>query len=67
MRADGVPVQTDARSKLTGVKGRPGLLQGLEDPQTAWVAQSAVEFRAELGGCLGRSPCHDQIVSTPGS
>jgi hypothetical protein len=60
VRADGVPVQTDARSKLTGVEGRLGLLQGFENPHAAWVTQSAVEFRAELSGCLG--PCHDQIV-----
>jgi hypothetical protein len=26
VRADGVPVQTDARSKLTGVEGSPGFL-----------------------------------------
>src|SRR3990170_4174930 len=67
VRADGVPVQTDARSKLTGVEGRLGLLQGFENPHAAWVTQSAVEFRAELSGCVGRGPCHDQIVSTPGS
>ena len=67
VRADGVPVQTDARSKLTGVEGSVGFLQGFEDPHAAWVAQSSVEFRAELSGCLGRAPCHDQIVPTSGS
>jgi hypothetical protein len=39
VRANGVPVQTDARSKLTGVEGCLGLLQDFEDPRAAWVAQ----------------------------
>ena len=39
VRTDGVHVQTDARSKLTGVERRLSLLQDFEDPHTAWVAR----------------------------
>ena len=64
MRADGVHVQADARSKLTGVERRLGLLHEFEDPHTAWVAQGAMQRRILLRG-LTRCPCHDQIVPTP--
>ncbi|HXH87617.1 MAG TPA: hypothetical protein VNI55_03330, partial [Gaiellaceae bacterium] len=58
-------VQADARSKLTGVERRLSLLDEFEDPHTAWVAQSAVEFRTEFSGCLAPHSRHDQILSTP--
>src|SRR5262249_53730109 len=52
--ADGVHVQADARSKLTGVERRLSLLDDCEDLHTTWVAQSSVELRAEFSGCLAR-------------
>jgi hypothetical protein len=35
VRTDGVHVQPDARSKLTGIERRLSLLQDFEDPHTA--------------------------------
>ena len=63
MGTDGVHVQADARSKLTGAERRLSLLDDFEDLYAAWVAQCAMERRTLLSDCLARRPCHDQIVA----
>src|SRR5207245_567836 len=63
VQADGVHVQADLSCEFGCVEGRVSLLQDLENPDTAWVAEGAVECCAVLCGLLARRSCHDQIVT----